>query len=213
MSSRFSSRSACASTSAGGLASSSRVRKLRDLFLGAGVAFAELALDGLELFAQIGLALCIAELRLHILLELLLDLRDLELRGDAGLHGAHAFAHIEFLEDRLFLREVILRLRREKIGELLRDPRCCERSRQLAPARPASTRAGAWRCRANSETPPAIRCRSGGRIDSGRSTSARKIGLGRDDFAKGKPPQPLHDHNDTVVRLPQQLQDEAAVPT
>ena len=54
-SSRFSSRSACAITSAGGFASSSRVRKLRYLFVRAGIAFAQLALDRFQLLRRYAL--------------------------------------------------------------------------------------------------------------------------------------------------------------
>ena len=103
-SSRFNSRSACAMTSAGGLASSRRLRKLRDLLVRAGFAFAQFALDRFELLAQISSALRVGKLRLHILLQLLLDLRDLELRRDVRLHRAQAFLQIEFLQNRLLLR-------------------------------------------------------------------------------------------------------------
>ena len=92
--------------------------QLRDLLVGAGVAFAQFALDRLDLAAQIGLALRIAELRLHILLQALLDLRDLELRGDARLHRAHAFRDVEFFEHRLLLRDRQVEIRREEISQL-----------------------------------------------------------------------------------------------
>ena len=69
-----------------------------------GVAFAQFALDRLELPAQVSLALRIAELRLHILLQALLNLRDLDLRRDAGLHRTHAFQNIQLFQDRLLLR-------------------------------------------------------------------------------------------------------------
>jgi len=62
--------------------------QLSDLLIGASLAFTQFLLDGLELLAQIGFALCIGKLRRDVFLQLLLDLRDLELRGDMGLHRA-----------------------------------------------------------------------------------------------------------------------------
>ena len=75
--------------------------KNRDVFVGARVAFAQFALNGLELSAQISLALRIAKLRLHILLELLLNLGHFQLRAGVFLHGAHTLAQIEFIQNRL----------------------------------------------------------------------------------------------------------------
>ena len=62
--------------------------QLGDLLIGAGLAFTQFLLDGLELLAQIGFALRIGKVRRHIFLQLLLDLRYLELRGDMDLHRA-----------------------------------------------------------------------------------------------------------------------------
>ena len=81
-------------------------------------AFAEFTLNGFELSAEVGLALRIAKLRLHILLKSLLNLCDLELRGETDLDRAHSFSDIEFFEDGLLLRDINVQIRREKIGEL-----------------------------------------------------------------------------------------------
>ena len=35
-----------------------------------------------------------------------------------------------------------------------------------------------------------------------------QVRFGRDDFANGEPPQPLHDHDDPIVCLSQEFQDE-----
>ena len=88
---------------------------MRDLFVRAGLAFAELPLDRLDLLAQISAALRIGELRLHILLQLLLNLRDLELRRNARLHRAQTLLDVILLEDRLLLRDIDIQIRREKI--------------------------------------------------------------------------------------------------
>ena len=80
--------------------------------------FAKLALDGFHLFAQISAPLCLGKLRLHVLLQLLLNLRDLELRRNTGLHDGQPFFNVEFLEDRLFLRRLDVQIRREEIGQL-----------------------------------------------------------------------------------------------
>ena len=91
--------------------------QLRPLLLRAAF-FAELLLNRLHLFAQVGAALRIGELRLHILLQLLLDLRDLELRRDARLHRAHPLLEVVLFQQGLLLRDVDVQVRPEKIGQL-----------------------------------------------------------------------------------------------
>ena len=102
------------------------------------VAFAELLLNRLQLRTQISLPLRIGKLGLHIFLQFLLDLRDLELRGDMSLSRAHPFFHIELFQQRLLLGDIDVQVRRP--GNPLADPhyRCCARPRLPAPARPES---------------------------------------------------------------------------
>ena len=78
--------------------------------LGARLAFAKFALNGLHLLAQIRASLCLRKLGRQILLQLLLDLGNLKLRGDVRLHSLDAFGNIEFLEESLFLRGSTFRL-------------------------------------------------------------------------------------------------------
>ena len=91
-----------------------------DLFFGAGLAFAELPLDGFDLLAQEGAALGIGKLRLHIFLQLLLDLRDFELRRNVCLHRAQTFLQIQLFKDRLLLRHIDVQIRSEEIDQLFR---------------------------------------------------------------------------------------------
>src|ERR1051326_5247264 len=98
-SSRFNSRSAC--------------------FITVPCGFAQLALDRLKLRTQIRASLRIGKLRGHILLESLLDLGDLELRRHLLLHSTNALFDIELLENRLFLRDIDVQVRRQKVCELL----------------------------------------------------------------------------------------------
>ena len=70
MSSRFNSRSALRQHVRRRFGFFESRAQERDLFVGAGVAFAQFALDGFQLSAQIGPALGVAKLRLHILLRL-----------------------------------------------------------------------------------------------------------------------------------------------
>ena len=76
-------------------------------------------LDRPDLRTQISAPLCIGKLRGNILLQSLLNLSDLELRRDMLLHSAHALLDIELVEDRLFLCNIDVQVRREKISELL----------------------------------------------------------------------------------------------
>ena len=131
--------------------------QLRDLLVRAGVAFAELALNRLHLSAEVGLALRVAELRLHILLQALLDLRDLELRGDARLHRAHALHDIEFLEQAPASAGSAGRDSARGNRPVAPHRRCCARPWPPAPARPALTPAAGPRCRADFGIRPATR--------------------------------------------------------
>ena len=106
-------------TSAGGFASSSRVLT-RDLHICASVALSQFALNGFQLLAEVSAALCIGKLRLHILLQLLLNLRDLELGGDVGLHSAEPLFQIKLFQERLFLRHIDVQIGREEIDQLFR---------------------------------------------------------------------------------------------
>src|SRR5206468_10845444 len=76
-------------------------------------------LDGLDLGPQIRAALRIGKLRGYIFLESLLNLGDFQLRRDLLLHSANALFDIELFENRLFLGNIDVQVRRQKISELL----------------------------------------------------------------------------------------------
>jgi hypothetical protein len=94
--------------------------------LGLIVALAQLLLDRLELLAQEVLALVLADLGLHLRLNLGPELEHLELLDQDPIERVHARAHIERLEHFLFDRSGNRReARRDEIGEppWLRDVR------------------------------------------------------------------------------------------
>jgi hypothetical protein len=62
------------------------------------VAFTELFLDGLELFSQEVIALVLADLRLHLALDLRTELEDLEFLDQQAVEQVEAGAHIERLQ-------------------------------------------------------------------------------------------------------------------
>ena len=80
-----------------------------------GFPFAKLALNGFELFAQVCSALRFGKLRLHIPLQLLLDLRNLELSGDTGLNRAQSLLNIELFQKCLFVGGIEVEKWRQKI--------------------------------------------------------------------------------------------------
>ena len=95
-------------------------RELVDL-LGLVVAFAELLLDRLELLAQEVLALVLADLGLHLRLDLRAELEDLELLDQDAVERVHAGADVERLEHLLLDRRADRRQARgDEVGELAR---------------------------------------------------------------------------------------------
>ncbi len=88
------------------------------LLFAATLSFAQLMLDRSDLRTQVSAALRIRELRRHILLQLLLDLRDLELRGNLLLDRVDPLFNVDFLKERLFLGNIDIQIWREEIGEL-----------------------------------------------------------------------------------------------
>ena len=189
-------------TSAGGFASSSRLAQLRDLFVRAGFAFAELALDRLHLLAQISPPLRVGKLRLHILLQLLLDLRDLELRRDACLHRVQPLLDVVLLEQRLLLRDIEIQIWRQKIGQLLRilDPEH-DRARLFRHVRRQLEQLRGRVAQISESGFKFLRCRSGQRVEQldFRAQVWRRLR----NLADREPPQPLHDDDNAIVRLPQ----------
>ena len=73
-------------------------------FLGLVVALAELLLDRLHLLAQEVLALVLADLRLHLRLNLRAELEDLELLDQDPVQVVHPRADVERLEHFLLHR-------------------------------------------------------------------------------------------------------------
>ena len=87
-------------------------------FLRLVVALAELPLDGLELLAQEVVALVLADLRLHLRLDLGPELEDLELLDEDAVQGGHALAKVERLEHLLLeRRRDRAQARRDEVGE------------------------------------------------------------------------------------------------
>ena len=101
--SRSSSRSASFLTASGMPAASILVAQLLDL-LGLLVALAELLLDRLQLLAQEVLALVLADLGLHLRLDLRAELEHLELLDQHPVERVHPRPDVERLEDLLLHR-------------------------------------------------------------------------------------------------------------
>ena len=72
------------------------------------VVFAEFLLDGLELLAEEVLALVLADLRLHLRLDLRPELEDLEFLDQDAVQRVHARTDVERVED------LLLGLRRQR---------------------------------------------------------------------------------------------------
>ena len=89
-----------------------------DLFLDALLLFAEFPLNRADLFAQVGAALHVGELRANVLLQLLLDAGDLELGADLVVNRAHALRNVQFLEQLLLLRCLEIQTVGHEIREL-----------------------------------------------------------------------------------------------
>ena len=53
-------------------------------------------------------------------MQLLLDLRDLELRRDMRLNRAQSLRDVQLLEQRLFMRKIDIQIWRQKISQLVR---------------------------------------------------------------------------------------------
>ena len=118
--SRSSSRSASFLTAVGHAGRVDLVAQLVDL-LGLLVAFAELLLDRLHLLAQEVLALVLADLGLHLRLDLRAELEHLELLDQDPVELVHARADVERLEHLLLHRRADRgQARRDEVGELAR---------------------------------------------------------------------------------------------
>ena len=90
-------------------------------FLGLLVALAELLLDRLQLLAQEVLALVLADLRLHLRLDLRAELEDLELLDQDPVERVHPGADVERLEHLLLDRRADGReARGDEVGQLAR---------------------------------------------------------------------------------------------
>src|SRR5678815_1532164 len=92
--------------------------QLLDLLLDALLLLAEFALNRADLFAQIGTPLQVREFRADILLQLLLNSRDLELGTDLVVNRSHPPRDIQFLEQLLLLRRVEIQAVRHEVREL-----------------------------------------------------------------------------------------------
>ena len=179
--------------------------QLLRLFFAAALGLAQFALDRLELRPQISAPLRIGKLRVHIFLQSLLNLGDLQLRRDLLLHNANALFHIKLLENRLFLGNIDVQVRPQKIRELLRvidiedhQTRLLRRVRsQLKQSRSRIT-----------QVPECClpflgfrRLNGLGQIDFG-AEKRRSC----NNFAKRKPAQSLRDDKHMVVRLSYELE-------
>ena len=91
--------------------------KLLDLFLLV-VVFPQFLLDGLELLAQEIIALVLADLRLHLGLDLRPELEDLEFLDKDPVQAVHPGAHVEGVEDFLLGRGADgAQTRRDEVGQ------------------------------------------------------------------------------------------------
>ena len=88
-------------------------------FLGLVVALAELLLDRLHLLAQEVLALALADLGLHLRLNLRAELEDLELLGQDPVELVHARAHVQpsRAAPASTVVPIVLEARRDEVGE------------------------------------------------------------------------------------------------
>ena len=119
--SRSSSRSASFFTAVGHAGRVDLGAQLLD-FLGLLVPFAELLLDRLHLLAQEVLALVLADLGLHLRLDVRPELEDLELLDEDPVQRVHPRAHVERRQNLLLDRRADGReARGDEVGELARD--------------------------------------------------------------------------------------------
>ena len=189
-------------TSSGGFASSSFWRSCAHLFFRAGIAFAQFALDRLHLLAQISAALRVGELRLHVLLQLLLDLRDLELRRNARLHRARRFSRSFSSSSACFAATSMFRLgaRKSVNSSASSSPstiaRACSGTSGVSSSSLAAESRRLRKAASNSFV-------AGGGSVSSTSISARKIRRRLRDLADRETPQSLRDDDDVIVRLAQ----------
>ncbi len=93
---------------------------LQLLDLGAFVLFTQLFLNRLHLFAQHHLALLLAQLFLHLLLDLLLRLEAHEIALHADEHAAHALGHGKQLEQLLLLARGHVQIEGDEVRERAR---------------------------------------------------------------------------------------------
>ena len=149
----------------------------------------------------------VGKLRRNVLLQFLLDLRDLQLRGNVSLHRTQTFLHVEFLQDGLLLGKIDIEIRREKIDQLLRGLDAAnDRARSFRRFRSQieQARGGIAQIPELGFELLGLRRRNG--IE--QLHLGPHIWIGRNNFAQRKPAQPLHEHDDVVVRLPQKFEND-----
>ena len=173
--------------------------ELLDL-LGLVVALAELLLDGLHLFAQEVLALVLADLRLHLRLNLRPELEDFELLDENAVQAVHPRPDVERFQDFLLHRGADGRERRgDEIGQPARlgdvDGERLQVFRQQRRQRDdlLEVRVDVPRERVDLEPVGLVGV-------LGRRGDARaQVGLRGDDLVEREPREPLHDEPQAAV--------------
>ena len=182
--------------------------QLLDL-LGLVVAFAELLLDRLHLLAQEVLALVLADLGLHLRLDLRAELEHLELLDQDPVQAVHPRADVERLEHLLLDRRADGRQARgDEVGEPARLGDVGGQRLQVVGQQRRQRHdllevgLDVAQQRVDLEAVGVVE-----RLRRPRSTRARRYGLGRDDLVERQPRQALDDQPQAAVGQLEHLVD------
>ena len=205
--SRSSSRSASFLTVSGMPAASIFSRELLD-FLGLIVALAELLLDRLHLLAQEVLALVLADLGLHLRLDLRAELEHFELLDQDPVQAVHPRADVERLEH-LLLDGGADRRQREAMksasrpGSVMFIASVCRSSDSSG-----DSDTTCWKFVLMLRASASISRRSASLVSSSARADARaQVRLRRDDLVERQPREPLDDQPEAAVGQLEHLVD------
>ena len=177
-------------------------------FLRLVVAFSELLLNGLQLFAEEVIALVLADFGLHLRLNLRSELEHFELLDEDAVQVVHPCADVERLEDVLFDRRADRRKRRSnEVGQAARlaDVRC-ERLEIVGQERRQRHHLLEVRLDVAGERVDLERIRFGRPFDGRRDLRA-EVRMCGDDLVEREPRQTLDDEPQTAVRQLEHLVD------
>jgi hypothetical protein len=173
----------------------------------AGVAFAELFADRLELFLQVIAALALVDVLFDLGLDLRLQFEHVELRRDAGRDHAETFFNIQFFEQQLLVCRLRLQVRGEEIGERGRVRDAVENLRRFV-RRIGRELDDAIRLRADG-IEQRIKARALSELILDHLDLADRVRVGANDRFQPKAHQPMHDDRLIAVRQFEQLEDHA----